>query len=216
MEVFPYPVSVDFSSFRGRLPSPGASRDPRVFRRGFPFRPVSFSNAAESRFADDVRVRRDRIRTCLNKVFCCCRRISRSGGRRRRRRRGGPREPAGGGVESGEIGAALLRGGPASVRPAAEDRQGRDQDGGERALRTPVSNRPGTSSEGSVAQRKITSGRFSLRRGCTLFVSFEAHDMLRKIGTIKCDPNTVSTFELYLTLKQDSSSWHSLLPQFLK
>ncbi|KAL0274537.1 UNVERIFIED_CONTAM: hypothetical protein PYX00_002639 [Menopon gallinae] len=53
-------------------------------------------------------------------------------------------------------------------------------------------------------------------RGCTLFVSFEAHDMLRKIGTIKCDPNTVSTFELYLTLKQDSSSWHSLLPQFLK
>lgn len=53
-------------------------------------------------------------------------------------------------------------------------------------------------------------------RGCTLFISFEAPDMLRKIGTIKCDPNTVSTFELYLTLKQDATSWHSLLPQFLK
>ncbi|EEB11572.1 conserved hypothetical protein [Pediculus humanus corporis] len=53
-------------------------------------------------------------------------------------------------------------------------------------------------------------------RGCTLFVSFEASDVHRKISTIKCDPHTVSTFELYLTLKQDSSSWHSLLPQFLK
>ncbi|KAK6626633.1 hypothetical protein RUM43_003577 [Polyplax serrata] len=53
-------------------------------------------------------------------------------------------------------------------------------------------------------------------RGCTLFISFEASDVHRKISTIKCDPQTVSTFELYLTLKQDSSSWHSLLPQFLK
>ncbi|PSN58152.1 hypothetical protein C0J52_01043 [Blattella germanica] len=53
-------------------------------------------------------------------------------------------------------------------------------------------------------------------RGCTLFINFETDQMCRRIGTIKCDPNTVSTFELFLTLKQDSSSWHSLLPQFLK
>ncbi|XP_068082851.1 protein charybde-like [Anabrus simplex] len=53
-------------------------------------------------------------------------------------------------------------------------------------------------------------------RGCTLFINFENDQMCRRIGTIKCDPSTVSTFELYLTLKQDSSSWHSLLPQFLK
>ncbi|KAJ8893897.1 hypothetical protein PR048_006498 [Dryococelus australis] len=52
-------------------------------------------------------------------------------------------------------------------------------------------------------------------RGCTLFVNFETEQMCRRIGTIKCDPNTVSTFELFLTLKQDSTSWHSLLPQFL-
>lgn len=57
---------------------------------------------------------------------------------------------------------------------------------------------------------------FFVCRGCTLFISFEASDVHRKISTIKCDPQTVSTFELYLTLKQDSSSWHSLLPQFLK
>lgn len=53
-------------------------------------------------------------------------------------------------------------------------------------------------------------------RGCTLFINFENDQVCRRIGAIKCDPNTVSTFELYLTLKQDSSSWHSLLPQFLK
>ncbi|XP_069699961.1 protein charybde-like isoform X2 [Periplaneta americana] len=53
-------------------------------------------------------------------------------------------------------------------------------------------------------------------RGCTLFINFENDQVCKRIGMIKCDPRTVSTFELYLTLKQDSSSWHSLLPQFLK
>ncbi|XP_065220677.1 protein scylla-like [Planococcus citri] len=54
-------------------------------------------------------------------------------------------------------------------------------------------------------------------RGCTLFINFETETECRRIGTIKCDPNTVSTFELYLTLKQGSrNSWHSMLPQFLK
>lgn len=53
-------------------------------------------------------------------------------------------------------------------------------------------------------------------RGCTLFINFETDEECRRIGTVKCDPNTVSTFELYLTLKQDCSPWHSILPQFLK
>ncbi|XP_008468653.2 protein charybde [Diaphorina citri] len=54
-------------------------------------------------------------------------------------------------------------------------------------------------------------------KGCTLFINFETDQECRKIATITCDPNTVSTFELYLTLRQDfRHSWHSLLPQFLK
>lgn len=38
----------------------------------------------------------------------------------------------------------------------------------------------------------------------------------RRISSIKVDDGTVSTFELYLTLKQDQSGWASILPQFLK
>ncbi|KAF7989237.1 hypothetical protein HCN44_007834 [Aphidius gifuensis] len=53
-------------------------------------------------------------------------------------------------------------------------------------------------------------------RGCTLFINFETDSICRRLTRIQCDPNTVSTFELYLTLKQDHTSWHILLPQFLK
>ncbi|GLH02642.1 Uncharacterized protein GBIM_08615 [Gryllus bimaculatus] len=53
-------------------------------------------------------------------------------------------------------------------------------------------------------------------RGCTLHVNLETGDTCRRVSTIKLDSDTVSTFELYLTLRQDLSSWHSLLPQFLK
>ncbi|XP_043275419.1 protein charybde-like [Venturia canescens] len=53
-------------------------------------------------------------------------------------------------------------------------------------------------------------------RGCTLFISFETDNMCRRLSKVQCDPNTVSTFELYLTLKQDHTSWHILIPQFLK
>ncbi|XP_022191088.1 protein charybde isoform X1 [Nilaparvata lugens] len=54
-------------------------------------------------------------------------------------------------------------------------------------------------------------------RGCTLFINFGTEEECRRIGTIKCDPNTVSTFELFLTLTQDAkSTWHSILPQFIK
>lgn len=51
-------------------------------------------------------------------------------------------------------------------------------------------------------------------RGCTLFISFETDNMCRRLSRIQCDPNSVPTFELYLTLKQDHTSWHILL--FLK
>jgi hypothetical protein len=54
-------------------------------------------------------------------------------------------------------------------------------------------------------------------RGCSLFIEFEDEPgNSRRIASIKVDPNTVSTFELYLTLKQDRSGWTSILPQFLK
>ncbi|CAK9813048.1 Protein charybde [Anthophora quadrimaculata] len=53
-------------------------------------------------------------------------------------------------------------------------------------------------------------------RGCTLFISFETDSVCRRLSKIQCDPSAVSTFELYLTLKQDHTSWRILLPQFLK
>ncbi|XP_055645253.1 protein scylla-like isoform X2 [Toxorhynchites rutilus septentrionalis] len=54
-------------------------------------------------------------------------------------------------------------------------------------------------------------------RGCTVYIEFEDEpDNSRRIATMKTDPMTVSTFELYLTLRQDRSGWRSILPQFLK
>ncbi|KAM7358814.1 protein charybde-like isoform 1-T10 [Cochliomyia hominivorax] len=54
-------------------------------------------------------------------------------------------------------------------------------------------------------------------RGCAIFIDFEDETgSARRIASFKVDPNTVSTFELFLTLKQDKSGWTSLLPQFLK
>nr|CAD7201183.1 unnamed protein product [Timema douglasi] len=53
-------------------------------------------------------------------------------------------------------------------------------------------------------------------RGCTLYLNYETDQLCRKIGRVECDPGRVSTFELFLTLRHDSSSWYTLLPQFLK
>lgn len=55
-------------------------------------------------------------------------------------------------------------------------------------------------------------------RGCTVYISFEGDgpEDSRKLGTIKLDPYTASTFELYLTIKQTAPGWNSFLPQFLK
>lgn len=54
-------------------------------------------------------------------------------------------------------------------------------------------------------------------RGCNIIIDFEDEmGQTRKIASTKTDQNTVSTFELILTLKQDRSGWTSILPQFLK
>ncbi|XP_030372181.1 protein charybde [Scaptodrosophila lebanonensis] len=54
-------------------------------------------------------------------------------------------------------------------------------------------------------------------RASTIFIEFESEpNNARHIASFKVDPDTVSIFELYLTLKQDKSGWTSLLPQFLK
>ncbi|KAH8411187.1 hypothetical protein KR222_010049 [Zaprionus bogoriensis] len=54
-------------------------------------------------------------------------------------------------------------------------------------------------------------------RACTIFIEFESEpNNVRRIASFKVDPDTVSIFELYLTLKQDKSGWTSLLRQFLK
>lgn len=54
-------------------------------------------------------------------------------------------------------------------------------------------------------------------RGCTLYIEFEEEPQnSRRIGTLKVDNEMVSTFELYLTLRQDKRGWASLLPQFMK
>lgn len=54
-------------------------------------------------------------------------------------------------------------------------------------------------------------------RGCNITIEFENElGESRRIASFKTDQNTVSTFELILTLKQDRSGWKSILPQFLK
>ncbi|XP_023160979.1 protein scylla [Drosophila hydei] len=54
-------------------------------------------------------------------------------------------------------------------------------------------------------------------RGCTIYVEFEDEPQnSRRIASLKVDPETVSTFEVYLTLRQDHRGWAALLPQFMK
>ncbi|XP_076317853.1 DNA damage-inducible transcript 4-like protein [Tachypleus tridentatus] len=47
-------------------------------------------------------------------------------------------------------------------------------------------------------------------RGCVVYVNLEEKSLCRRIGKVKYDPHTVATFEVFLTLKQDCSSWLSL------
>lgn len=53
-------------------------------------------------------------------------------------------------------------------------------------------------------------------KGCTLYIVFETNELKTKLSTVKCDPITPTTFELYLTLRQSTAGWNSFLPQFLK
>ncbi|XP_013790610.1 DNA damage-inducible transcript 4-like protein [Limulus polyphemus] len=47
-------------------------------------------------------------------------------------------------------------------------------------------------------------------RGCVVYVNLEEKTLCRRIGKVKYDSDTVATFEVLLTLKQDCSSWLSL------
>lgn len=53
-------------------------------------------------------------------------------------------------------------------------------------------------------------------KGCTIYINFESGDEKRRLSVINCDPSIPSTFELYLTLKQNINGWNNFLPQFLK
>uniref|UniRef100_A0A1I8NY25 Protein scylla n=2 Tax=Stomoxys calcitrans TaxID=35570 RepID=A0A1I8NY25_STOCA len=54
-------------------------------------------------------------------------------------------------------------------------------------------------------------------RGCTVFVEYEEEaNSLKRIAKLKLDQEMVSTFEVYLTLRQDKRGWSALLPQFIK
>lgn len=54
-------------------------------------------------------------------------------------------------------------------------------------------------------------------RGCTIYIEFEDEpNNSRRIASLKLDKETVSTFEIYLTLRQDHRGWTALLPQFMK
>lgn len=54
-------------------------------------------------------------------------------------------------------------------------------------------------------------------RGCTVFVEYEEEtNNLKRIAKLKLDEEMVSTFEVYLTLRQDKRGWTALLPQFIK
>uniref|UniRef100_A0A1A9WGG4 Protein scylla n=1 Tax=Glossina brevipalpis TaxID=37001 RepID=A0A1A9WGG4_9MUSC len=54
-------------------------------------------------------------------------------------------------------------------------------------------------------------------RGCTIYIEFEDEpNNSRRIASLKLDIETVSTFEIYLTLRQAHRGWATLLPQFMK
>ncbi|XP_076348921.1 DNA damage-inducible transcript 4-like protein isoform X2 [Tachypleus tridentatus] len=44
-------------------------------------------------------------------------------------------------------------------------------------------------------------------RGCVLYIDLEEKKLSRRIGKIKCASDAVATFEIFLTLKADCSSW---------
>lgn len=55
-------------------------------------------------------------------------------------------------------------------------------------------------------------------KGCAIYIDYtnDTGNTRRISSAVKFDHNTLSTFELFLNIKQDKSSWHNILPQFLK
>ncbi|XP_019870970.1 protein charybde [Aethina tumida] len=62
---------------------------------------------------------------------------------------------------------------------------------------------------------KISDSELCGLRGMTLYLLFEGEEDCRRLSTLKLDPTTPSTFEIYLTFKQANAGW-TFLPQFLK
>lgn len=44
-------------------------------------------------------------------------------------------------------------------------------------------------------------------RGCTLYINLEEKNQCRRLAKLSYDPNTVATFELHLTLKEETRRW---------
>jgi len=63
-----------------------------------------------------------------------------------------------------------------------------------------------TSSSGSSDKASVSSSVFNAGNS----------SMTRNIGKIRCDSQTVTTFELHLTLREDPTPWYSRLPQILR
>lgn len=52
-------------------------------------------------------------------------------------------------------------------------------------------------------------------RGCVLFINLQDKSKCQNLVKLDCDPATVSTFELYLTLKEDTRGWCMLKKFFI-
>lgn len=44
-------------------------------------------------------------------------------------------------------------------------------------------------------------------RGCMLYINLEEKNQCRRLAKLSYDPNTVATFELHLTLKEETRRW---------
>ena len=44
-------------------------------------------------------------------------------------------------------------------------------------------------------------------RGCSLVLHLQEKSDIIDLGKVQCDPNTVSTFEIHLTIQEDTRSW---------
>jgi hypothetical protein len=55
--------------------------------------------------------------------------------------------------------------------------------------------------------------------GCLLHIYYESDTDCEFVASLDCDPDTLSTFELSLTLRQDAGrrrSWRSKLPELVR